>query len=160
MLHGERSKRVAPPKNTKDKNTYNQPKRPSTGTSHRPSTRHYRKGSPGFKTNNTNQRSSRARLHHSNHSPSLPTPNRVITGFCQPTQPIAKHRRVEPHYNTNTIRLSGETQCPLAQGADYQEWLMDRHGRAASLWRGKRGGGGGGGHEGGGGKAKAREWDG
>ena len=29
--------------------TYNQPKRPSTGTTHRPSTRHYRKGSPGVK---------------------------------------------------------------------------------------------------------------
>ena len=44
-------------------NTYNQSKRPSTDTTHRPSTKHYRKGSPGFNTHNTNQHSSRARLH-------------------------------------------------------------------------------------------------
>ena len=31
-------------------NTYNQPKPPSTGTTHSPFTRHYRKGSPGVKT--------------------------------------------------------------------------------------------------------------
>ena len=80
-----------------------------TFTTHRPSTRHYRKRSPGVKTHNSNQHSSRARLQHSNHPPSLPTPNRVITGYSQPTQPAAKHRRAEPHYNTDTTSLSGVT---------------------------------------------------
>ena len=93
-------------------NTYNQPKRPSTGTTHRPSTRHYRKGSPGVKTHNTNQHSIRARLQHSNHPPSLPTPNRVITRSSQPTQPATKRKRAEPHYSTDTTRLSGDTQRP------------------------------------------------
>ena len=41
-------------------NTHNQPKRPSTDTTHRPSTKQYRKGSPGVKTHNKNQYSSRA----------------------------------------------------------------------------------------------------
>ena len=50
-----------------------------TFTPHRASTRHYRKGSPGIKAPNTNQHSSCARLQHSNHPPSLPTRNRVIT---------------------------------------------------------------------------------
>ena len=67
-IHGERCncKRLAPSRNTKDwkhlqsTHTTNQPTRPSTGTNHRPCTRHCRKGSPGVKTHNTNQHSSRA----------------------------------------------------------------------------------------------------
>ena len=86
--------------NLKTGNTYYQPKRPSTGTTHRPSTRHYEKGGPGVKTHNTNQHSSRARLLHSNQPPSSPTPNRVTTTSSQPTQPAVKHRRAEPHHNT------------------------------------------------------------
>ena len=93
-------------------NTYNQPKRPSTDTTHRPSTKHYRKGSPGVKMHNTNQHSSRARLQHSNHPPSSPSPNRVITRSSQPTQPAAKRRHAQPHYTTDTTRLSGDTQLP------------------------------------------------
>ena len=92
--------------------TYNQPKRPSTDTTHRPSTWHYRKGSPGVKTHNTNQHSCRARLQHRNHPPSVPTRNRVITRSSQPTQPAAKHRRTEPHYTTDISRLSRDTQRP------------------------------------------------
>ena len=37
-------------------NSYNQPEQPSAGTPHRPSTRHHRKGRPGIKSHNTNQR--------------------------------------------------------------------------------------------------------
>ena len=47
VLHGESPTRLAPRRNTKTrKHPYNIPKRPSTGTTHRPSTRHYRKASP------------------------------------------------------------------------------------------------------------------
>ena len=93
--------------------TYNQSIQASTGTTHRPRTSHYRKGSPGLEKHKTNQHSSRGRLQHSNHPPSLPAPNRVITRSSQPTQPAAKLRRVEPHYNTDTTRLSGDTQRPI-----------------------------------------------
>ena len=109
VLHGESFKRLAPPRNTKDRKHLQSAQRSTTGTTQRPSTRHYRKGSPGVKTHNTNQHSSRARLQHSNRPPSLPTPNRVTTRSSQPTQPAAKHRRAEQHYNTDTTRLSGDT---------------------------------------------------
>ena len=104
-------------------NTCNQFKRPSTGTTHRQRTRHYRKGSPGVKTHNTNQHSGRERFQHSNPPPSLPTPNWVTTRSSQPTELAAKHRRAEPHYNTDTTRLSGDTHRPPPGGAHYQEWL-------------------------------------
>ena len=45
-----------------------------------------------------------------------PHPNRVITRSSQPTQRPAKHRRVEPYYNTDTIRLSGDTKRPPPGG--------------------------------------------
>ena len=64
-------------------------------------------GSPGIKTHNTNQHSSRARLQHSNHPPSLPTPNQQ--GLHQILSAV-KHRWAEPHYNKDTIRLSRDTQ--------------------------------------------------
>ena len=114
-------------------NTYNQPKRPPTDTTHRPSTKHYRKGSPGVKTHNTNQHSSRARLRHSNHPPSSLSPNRVITRSSQPTQPAAKRRRAQPHYTTDTTRLSGDTKLspPPPGGAHHQEWHMASPGRTA-----------------------------
>ena len=44
-------------------NPYSQPKRPSTDTTHRPSTLHYRKGSPGVKTQNTNIKISTEAVH-------------------------------------------------------------------------------------------------
>ena len=48
VLHGESFKRLGPPKNAqKTGNTYNQPNRPTTDTPHRPTTKHYREGSPG-----------------------------------------------------------------------------------------------------------------
>ena len=43
-------------------NTDNQLKRPSTGTPHRPRTRHCRKGCTGIQTHNTSRHSNRARL--------------------------------------------------------------------------------------------------
>ena len=116
-------------------NTYNQFKRPSTGTTDRPSTRHDRKGSPGVKKRNTNQHSSRARLQHGNHPTTLPTPNRVITRSSQPTQPAAKHRRAEPHYNTDTTRgvFSGDTQ--QSQATELEFWPGDVDMRAGWLCR-------------------------
>ena len=90
LLYRESSKRLAPPRNTKDRKHPESSKRPSTDTTHRPSTRHYRNGSPGVKTHNTNHHSSRARLQHSNHPPSLPTPNWVITRSSQLTQRSAQ----------------------------------------------------------------------
>ena len=46
----------------KTKNTYNEPKRPSIGTSHRPSIEHHRKSSLTVKSHNTNQHSNPAGL--------------------------------------------------------------------------------------------------
>ena len=133
-------------------NTYNQPKRLSTDITHRPSTWHYRKGSPGVKTHNTNQHSSRARLQHSNHPTSLPTPNWVINRSAQPTQ------RAEPHYTTDTTRLSGDTQRPSRLGGPHQEWPADSPGRPSCFWGRAEGGVRGvGGDERRGGRAKARE---
>ena len=51
---------------TKRKNTYNQPKRPSTSKVDRPSTGHHRKSDPRVKSHNTSQQSNPARLQHSN----------------------------------------------------------------------------------------------
>ena len=117
-------------------NTYHQPKRPSTGTTHRPSTRHYLKGSPGVKTHNTNQHSSRAGLQHSNYPPSSPTPNSVTTRSSQPTQPLRSTGGLSRTTTQNTPRLSGDTQRPPAHSL---EWLMDSQGRTASLWGGEGG---------------------
>ena len=74
------------------------------GTTHIPSNRHPRKGSPRAQSQNTNQHSSCGRLQHSNLPPSLRTPSMVTARSSQPTQPTAKHRRAGPHYNTDTTR--------------------------------------------------------
>ena len=47
----------------------------------------------------------------------------------QRSPPAAKHRRAEPHFNTDIIRPSGDTQRPPPGGGHYQEWLMDSQGR-------------------------------
>ena len=119
-------------------NTHNQPKRPSTDTIYRPSTRHYRKGSPGVKTHNTNQHSSRAGLHNSNHPPLLPTPDRVITRCAQPTQPAAKHRRAEqtPPASAGThsaTRALGGPSSGVADGQPRVHGLLLRRGRGDKL---------------------------
>ena len=57
------------------------------------------------------------------------------------SQRSPQHRRAELHYNTDTIRLSGDTQRPPPGGGHYQEWLMSIH-------------------EGGGARAEASEWGG
>ena len=69
-------------------------------------------GSPGVKTHSTNQHSGPARLQDGDHPPVLRTPNRVITRSSQPTKPAAKQRQAKPHHNTDTTRLSGDTQRP------------------------------------------------
>ena len=105
-------------------NTYNQPKRPSTDTTHRPSTWQYPKGSPGVKTHNTNQ--------HSNHSPSVPTRNWVITRSSQPTQPVL--RSGLSRTTTQTSPASAGTHIaalgPRLWGP-HQEWPTDSPGRTA-----------------------------
>ena len=72
-------------------NTYHQPNRRSTDTPHRPSIKHYRKGSPGDAWHQLTQQP--CTLQHSNNAPSSPSPNRVITRSSQPTQPAAKPSR-------------------------------------------------------------------
>ena len=139
VLHGESSKRLGPLRNTKDRKRLRSTQRPSTGTTHRPSTRHYRKGSPGVKTHhNTNKHNSRARLQHSNHPPSSPTPNRVITRSSQPTHPAAKHRQAEPHYNTDTTRLSGDMQRPPPGGPIIKSGRWTVKGTRRASGKGKR----------------------
>ena len=83
LLNGESCKRLAPPRSTKDRK-HIQPKRPASGTTHRPSTRHHRNRSPRVKSRNTNQHRNRARLQHSNPQPSLQTLSRVIAGTWRP----------------------------------------------------------------------------
>ena len=104
MLQGESSKRLAPPRNTKDRKHLQLIQ--TTDVTQRPSTWHSRTGSPGVKTQDTNQHSCCARLQHSNHP--LPIRNWVITTSSQSTQPTAKYRRTEPHNTTDTTRLSGD----------------------------------------------------
>ena len=104
MLQGESSKRLAPPRNTKDRKHLQLTQ--TTDVTQRPSTWHSRTGSPGVKTQDTNQHSCCARLQHSNHP--LPIRNWVITTSSQSTQPTAKYRRAEPHNTTDTTRLSGD----------------------------------------------------
>ena len=107
MCYTEKAPNAWHPQGTpKTGNIYNQPKQPSTGTTHRPSTRHYRKGSPGGMTHNTNQHSSRARLQHSNHAPSLPTP----TG--SPPDPLSQRRT-----KTQTPPASAGTRSAPPPGA-------------------------------------------
>ena len=101
-------------------NTYSQPKRPSTDTTHRPSTEHYRKGNPGVKTHNTNQRSSCARHQrsscarhqHSNHPPS--SPNRVITS-------VISHESTRAQSPAGSVCAhAGDCRPDLAQGSSMQ----------------------------------------
>ena len=120
-------------------NTYNQPKRPSTDT-HRPSTKHYRKGSQGVKAHNTNQHSSRARLQHRDHAPSSPSPNRFITGSSQPTQPLRSAgglSRTTPQTppasartRSSPLRLGGPSSG-VADGQPRAHGLLLRRGRGA-----------------------------
>ena len=60
MLHGESSKRLAPPRNTKDRTHLRSAL--TTVNRHNSQTKHYRMGGPGVKMHNTNQHRSRARL--------------------------------------------------------------------------------------------------
>ena len=55
-----------------------------------------------LETRETNQHSSNAHLHHSNHKPQLRTHWKVIARPSRLTQPSANHRRAEPYYNTDT----------------------------------------------------------
>ena len=99
-------------------NTYHQPNRLSTDRTHKPSMRHYLKGSPGDKTHNTDQHSSWARLQHSNH-PSSPTPKSVTTRSSQPTQPLQSTGGLSHTTTQNTPRLSGDKQHPPAWGSPF-----------------------------------------
>ena len=117
VLHGECSKRLALPRNTRDWKHLQSAQ--TTVNLHKSQTKHQAlsKGQPRRQlAHNNNQHSSLARLQHSNDPPSFPTPNRATTRPSQPTQPAVKHRRAEPHYNTDTTHLSGDTQRPPARG--------------------------------------------
>ena len=113
-------------------NTYKQPDRPSTDTPHRPSTKHYRKGSPGDAQHLLTQQQP-CTLQHNNNPPSLPANylhlhlhlylhlhlhlpalNRVITRSSQPTQPAAK-----PRINTQV------GMCRIAACNAWVSWSSD-----------------------------------
>ena len=145
MLHGESPNVWHRQGTQKTGSTYNQHRRSSMGTTHRPSTRHHRKGSPRAKSRNINQHSSRARLHHSNLLPYLRTPSRNPARPSRPMQPYANHRRAEPQHNTHTTRTSGDQRRPPPRGPmimHYQEVLMDSQGNTARLCGGEGGKGG------------------
>ena len=90
-------------------NTYNQPRRPSNGTTHRTSTRHQLKSSPRVKCRTpastaTVHAASTTACSHYHADPAGPLPE-----SSQPTQLSAQRRRAEPHYSTDTARPSGDT---------------------------------------------------
>ena len=121
MLHGESSKRLATPRNTKDKITYNQPNRPNRQT---PQTKHKAlpKGQPGRRTPPINT----AAVHASaQQQPTISTHTRqghhqIFSDAAKPrsnTGGLAEQagwlrRRAEPHNTTDSTRLSGDTQRP------------------------------------------------
>ena len=127
VLHGESSKRLATPRNTKDKKHLQsiQSAQPTNLTDQAPSTTE-RTARETHKHQITQQPRT---LQHNNNPPSAPTPDRVITRSFQPTQPAAKprsntgglveqpgwlRRRAEPHNTIDPTRLSGDTQRPPA----------------------------------------------
>ena len=100
-------------------------------------------------THNSKSHSSRARFstattrhHHRLPTGSSPDPHSQRS----PLRSLgAALRRDEPHYTTDTTRLSRDTQRPPTWGAHHQEWPMDSQGHTASLWKGEAGRGGEGG---------------
>ena len=127
-------------------NTYNQRNRPSTDTPHKPSTKHYRKGSPGDAQHQLTQQP--CMLQHNNNPPSLPAPNRVITRSSQPTQPAAK-----PRSNTQAGRAAlhhrhhppqrGHAAPPAPRGPIIRSGRWPAQGARLASEQGKGAGGGG-----------------
>ena len=153
VLHGESSKRLATPRNTKDKKHLQstQSAQPTNLTDQAPSTTER----TARETHNTKITQQSCTLQHNNNPPSAPTPDRVITRSFQPMQPAAKprsntgglveqagwlRRRAEPHNTIDTTRLSGDTQWPPAPpalgGARHQEVpLSEIHSNAGNaIW--------------------------
>ena len=145
VLHGDSYKRLVPVRNTKiaTKYNYNQPKRPSFGTTHRPST-------------GTIERAAQESSHitptstETVRAPSTATssqycadPAGSLPDSSQATQPSAHCRRTDPHHNTDTARTSGDTRHPLL-GAPVirRTWWTTKH--ASSLHGGREGSGTGG----------------
>ena len=132
LLHGESSKRLAPPRNTENRKHLQSTQ--STVNRHTSQTKHQAlsKGQPGRRITPTQQPCT---LQHSNNQPSSPAPNRVITRSSQPTQPAVK-----PRSNTQAGSAAlhhrhhppqrGQA-APPTWGAHHQEWLMASPGRTA-----------------------------
>ena len=121
VLHGESTKRLATPRNTKDKKHLqsNQSAQPTNLTDQAPSTTER----TARETHNHQLTQQPCTLQHNNNPPSAPTPDRIITRSFQPTQPAAKPRsntgglaeqadwlrgRAGPHNTLDTTHLSGE----------------------------------------------------
>ena len=148
VLHGESSKRLASPRNTKTGNTYNQPSRPNRHTTQ---TKHQAlpKGQPGRRITPLNTAAV-----HTSAQPTIITHTRQAhhqilsanAARCEAHWLLAGaiqagwlSRQAEPH--TDTTRTSGDMQLPLP-GGRHQEEVVDSRRRTASLW-GEEGEGGG-----------------
>ena len=118
VLHGESSKRLATPRNTKDKITYNQPHRPNRQT---PQTKHKTlpKGQPGRRIAPINTPAVHASAQQ---QPTISTHTRqghheIFSQRSLLRSPGAiqaswLRRRAEPQNTIDTTRLSGDTQRP------------------------------------------------
>ena len=142
VLHGESSKRLAPPRNTKDRKNLQstQSTRPTRLTDQAPSTIER----TARETHNTNQHSSRARFstttthHHHPHPGSSPDP----LSQRSPLRCLgAIHRRAEPHYTTDTTHLSGDTLRPPLTWGGPSSGVADRQPRAHGVLLSKGRGG-------------------
>ena len=91
-------------------NTYNQPNRPSTDTTHRPSTKQYRKGSPAVKTHNTHQ--------HSNHPLSVSVSSAGSMSSCHV---------VRVHSFAATLQRLIRTLAQYYWGMSSPELYQNRH---------------------------------
>ena len=133
VLHGESSKRLAPPRNTKDRKHLQSTQ--LTVDRHNSQTKHQAlsKGQPGGRITPINIAAVHAfstattRHHHPHPTGSSPDP---LSQHRQLRSLGAIHRQAESHYTTDTTRLSGDMQRPPpAGGSHHQEWLMATPGR-------------------------------
>ena len=135
MSHGEGSKRLASPRNTKDRKHLQstQSAQPTHLTDQAPSTTER----TARETHNINYHSSRARFstatthhHHPHPTGSSPKPFSQRSPLRSPgaIQAGCLSRRAEPHNTLDPTRLSGDTQRPHLPpppgGAHHQEWQM------------------------------------
>ena len=174
----------------KTRSTYNQPKRPSIGTTHKPSTGHHRKSSPGVKSHPPAQQPPASITQTQQDRRQRPLSQRspvcVEGGPSRTTTAGPRERQLPPWlvvpvlrscqspiwiWLVNYLHLHLQHRrhpqqrghaTPPSRGALHQEELVDSHGRTASLHGGGLGreGRGKGRDERAGGRATERGWGG